>query len=81
MPPFGVAGGGAAALNRFVWHDAEGAHRPPLTSKLTDVTLRAGQRVRLETPGGGGWGDPARRDPRAAQRDRALGYVGAGEPA
>jgi N-methylhydantoinase B len=31
--------------------------------------------VRLETPGGGGWGAPTARDPEAVSRDLALGYV------
>ncbi|CAH2598708.1 N-methylhydantoinase B [Rhodovastum atsumiense] len=75
--PFGVAGGGAAALNRFIWQADDGERSPPMVSKVTDVSIRAGQRVRLETPGGGGWGDPARRDPQAVARDVALGYVSA----
>jgi N-methylhydantoinase B len=75
--PFGVNGGGAAALNRFTWRSEAGTQTPPMVSKITDIALRAGQRVRLETPGGGGWGDPARRDPAAIRRDVALGYVGA----
>jgi N-methylhydantoinase B len=33
--------------------------------------------VRLETPGGGGYGDPARRAPEAVARDVRLGYVSA----
>jgi N-methylhydantoinase B len=33
--------------------------------------------VRLETPGGGGWGAPSDRDHRAIARDIALGYVSA----
>ena len=73
--PFGVAGGGPGALNTFTWEADDGPRRPPLVSKVTDVTLRAGRRVRLETPGGGGWGDPAGRDAGAAARDRRLGYV------
>ena len=48
---------------------------PPLTSKITDVHIRRGQRVRLETPGGGGFGDPRTRDPARVARDVALGYV------
>ena len=75
VAPFGVAGGGRAALNRFTWETDEGWSSPPLVSKVTGVALKAGKRVRLETPGGGGWGDPARRDPAATERDRALGYV------
>jgi N-methylhydantoinase B len=31
--------------------------------------------VRLETPGGGGFGDPATRDPQRVVRDVRLGYV------
>lgn len=73
--PFGVAGGGPGALNRFNWQSDEGERSPPLVSKVTDVSVRAGRRVRLETPGGGGWGDPRARDGAAAARDRRLGFV------
>ena len=76
-PPFGVDGGQPGALNRFVWQSDEGDKSPPLVSKITDVKLRAGQRVRLETPGGGGWGDPGQRDRAATARDVRLGYVSA----
>ena len=75
VAPFGVAGGGPAALNRFTWQTAEGERSPPLVSKVTGVALAAGKRVQLQTPGGGGWGDPARRGAAAAERDRALGYT------
>jgi N-methylhydantoinase B len=75
VAPFGVSGGCPAALNRFFWQTDEGERSPPFVSKVTDVRIRAGQRVRLETPGGGGWGDPHRRDPDAVARDVRLGYV------
>jgi N-methylhydantoinase B len=75
VAPFGVAGGQSAALNRFYWQTDHGEQSPPLVSKVTDVSIRAGQRVRLETPGGGGWGDPGRREPEALARDVRLGYV------
>jgi N-methylhydantoinase B len=74
VPPFGVAGGGPAAPNVFSWDAGRGRQTPPLVSKVTDVFLPAGHRLRLETPGGGGWGNPASRDARAASRDLALGY-------
>ncbi len=73
--PFGVAGGGPGALNRFVFDTDEGPQEPPMASKITGVKLKRGQRVRLETPGGGGWGDPAERDPAAVVRDRVNGLV------
>jgi N-methylhydantoinase B len=78
VAPFGVHGGGSAALNRFSWQSEEGEQSPPMVSKITDIRLKAGQRVRLETPGGGGWGEPAARDPEAAGRDLRLGYVSKG---
>ena len=77
VAPFGVGGGGPAARNRFTYDTPDGPRNPPMVSKVTDIRLEAGQRVRLETPGGGGWGDPAARHPAAAARDAKLGYVGA----
>ena len=38
-------------------------------------TVPAGRRLILELPGGGGFGDPAERDPAAASNDVAQGYV------
>jgi len=74
-PPFGVNGGGSAALNRFVFDTDDGEASPPLVSKAADIRIRRGQHVRLETPGGGGFGDPAERDPARVARDVRLGYV------
>jgi N-methylhydantoinase B len=74
-PPFGVNGGRPAALNRFVHQTDQGWSIPPLVSKVTDVKIRRGQKIRLETPGGGGFGDPASREPARVVRDVRLGYV------
>jgi N-methylhydantoinase B len=74
-PPFGVNGGLPAALNRFVWQTGGGEASPPLASKITDVKIAGGGRVRLETPGGGGFGPPAERAPDKVARDVRLGYV------
>lgn len=73
--PFGVAGGESAALNRFVWQSDEGEQSPEMASKVADVKLRKGQRVRLETPGGGGWGNPFSRDPGRVARDVRQGLM------
>jgi N-methylhydantoinase B len=73
--PFGVNGGSPAALNRFAWQTADGWREPPMASKVTGVRLQKGQRLRLETPGGGGWGDPLKRAPHATERDLARGFV------
>jgi N-methylhydantoinase B len=74
-PPFGVNGGGPAALNRFIHETDQGEMTPPLVSKVTDIRIRCGQKVRLETPGGGGFGDPATREPWRVVRDVQFGYV------
>jgi N-methylhydantoinase B len=75
--PFGVMGGEPAALNRFTWSTAAGVGEPPMASKVTDVRIAKGERVRLETPGGGGYSDPRTRDARKIARDVRMGYVGA----
>jgi N-methylhydantoinase B len=75
FPPFGVNGGQGAALNRFVYETDTGEATPRLVSKITDIAIRQGQKVRLETPGGGGFGDPATREPDRVARDVRLGYV------
>jgi N-methylhydantoinase B len=75
--PFGVTGGGEAALTRFAWQTGTGWETPPMASKVVGVKIEAGQRVRLESPGGGGWGDPAQRPKEAIARDIRLGFVSA----
>jgi N-methylhydantoinase B len=78
FPPFGVNGGKAAALNRFVFRDDNGEHQVPLVTKTTDVKVRRDGIVRLESPGGGGFGDPLQRDVALVARDVRLGYVSIG---
>jgi N-methylhydantoinase B len=75
--PFGVVGGQSAELNTFQWESADGPKTPPMASKVTGVHLSKGQRARLETPGGGGWGDPRLRDADAVARDVQRGFIGA----
>ena len=74
-PPRGVVGGGDGALNRFHYQQDDGEHRPPMASKMLGIDLRRGQRLRLETPGGGGWGEARHRDPEAIAADVSAGFV------
>jgi N-methylhydantoinase B len=46
-----------------------------MASKIVGVKIAAGQRIRLESPGGGGWGDPMARPREAVARDIRLGFV------
>ena len=80
FPPPGVVDGGAGAVNKFYYDsDDEDAvnnkKSPPLVSKITGIKLRKGQRVRLETPGGGGYGKSADRPQYLIDNDIAQGYV------
>lgn len=77
--PKGIAGGGEAAVNAFAYEQDDGWHAPPLVSKMRGIRLAQGQGVRLQTPGGGGYGDPADRDPAAVMRDVARGLVSEAE--
>jgi N-methylhydantoinase B len=73
--PHGIAGGGSAALNVFRYHSQGAWHTPPMASKMLGIQLQRGDRVRLETPGGGGYGPPALRSAEQRAADQAQGYV------
>jgi N-methylhydantoinase B len=76
--PYGLAGGLHASVGRLVLtRDGEESDLEP---KADNVPLAAGDRVRLETSGGGGFGDPDTRDAASVERDLALGYVTAAPP-
>jgi N-methylhydantoinase B len=72
FPPRGLAGGSAGAGGRFVTrlgtvHERE---TPP-----GRYEMQAGDRFLLQSAGGGGYGDPRKRDGDALARDMAEGYV------
>ncbi len=73
--PKGVNGGGEAARNRISYCQSGQWSSPPMASKQVGITMRKGDRIRIETPGGGGCGDPQTRAPERADRDLAAGYT------
>lgn len=73
--PRGVLGGGEAAMNHISYRQDGVWATPVLGSKVVGVILARGDRIRLESPGGGGWGDPARRDAKAVAYDRRMGFA------
>lgn len=77
--PKGVAGGGEAALNHFEFQTETGWDSPPLASKMRGIQLTQGQSVRLETPGGGGYGAPEDRAPEKVAGDVAKGFLSEAE--
>ena len=70
--PYGINGGKEGSKGRFL-HITDQA-TVELPSKISGVELKKGDRVRLETSGGGGWGDPALRDEADRRADREGGY-------
>ena len=74
-PPKGIFGGGNAAANRFSYQNEGQWQQPTMVSKMLGIRLKKGDQVRLETPGGGGWGDVQLREPKQHTKDLAMGYV------
>ncbi len=69
--PQGAMGGTDGRPSRITVFDPQG-QQIPVTSKVTMV-LEPGSVIRIETSGGGGFGDPALRDPALAAADRENG--------
>ena len=69
FPAAGRGGGADGAAGTL--HLASGAVVPPRGTQV----IPTGERLVVEMPGGGGLGDPLKRDPQAVQRDVSMGYV------
>ena len=73
FPPQGLAGGRPGTRARFVVR--VGSQREFETKASAKIEMAAGERFLLQSAGGGGYGDPRRRDADALARDVAEGYV------
>lgn len=71
--PWGMAGGKPAANMRVVLNKGTAAERE--LGKIDMLQLGKDDTVTFMTPGGGGYGDPFRRDPSAVLDDVRSGYV------
>jgi N-methylhydantoinase B len=79
QPLWGLAGGGNAGTSVVYIH---GPNREPVT--LIDRTaefgpMQAGDVISMHTANGGGWGDPAKRDPKRIAADIHNGMIGLDE--
>ena len=72
-PPWGLRGGKDGAVNGVEITTPDGAVRH--VRKATQHPIAAGERVRIMTGGGGGFGPAAERDPESIRRDVREGYV------
>jgi len=75
FPPSGVAGGRPGGRSRFVIGLGTAEEKEMPASGRYE--MKAGARFVLQSAGGGGYGDPLRRDRAAVARDIAEGYVSA----
>jgi N-methylhydantoinase B len=71
-PPWGVFGGQPGGTGRFAVARAGGGEEA-LETKPSGVLIRPIDRVIVETPGAGGYGDPAERAAEDITRDREAG--------
>ncbi len=73
IPPKGLEGGADGRASKFVIRaDSPDEEETPASGRFA---LKAGEKFLLECAGGGGFGDPGRRDRRAVARDIDEGYV------
>lgn len=74
FPAWGIQGGKDALPGRFTVIDGETGESKPV-GKETGYRLKPGDRVIVETGGGGGYGAPAQRSLDMIQRDVNAGYI------
>ncbi len=75
--PPGALGGADAHLNEVEIIRSGEVYVPPHTSKDQDIALEEGDVIKVRTPGGGGYGDPFRREPELVARDVRRSYIDA----
>ncbi|MSP89092.1 MAG: hydantoinase B/oxoprolinase family protein [Alphaproteobacteria bacterium] len=76
FPAVGTLGGRPGQPSRQALRRADGTVET-LPSKITNLTIRAGDVVEMVTAGGGGYGNPGERDPALVLADVADGKVSA----
>jgi N-methylhydantoinase B/oxoprolinase/acetone carboxylase alpha subunit len=75
----GLLGGDPGAINEIAVSQDGTVTSPAHLSKGEDYVLTPGDWIAVKTPGGGGYGPAAERDPAMVQRDIARGYYTADE--
>jgi len=74
IPPNGMAGGKTGRPGD-IWINPDTDHAKRLPTRYADYPLHAGDVFRLDTPGGGGYGDPRARPAGRVLADVRKGYV------
>lgn len=74
LPAPGQDGGKDGRCARLVRNFGQ-CDEEALPSKVSRIVMQAGDSMRLETAGGGGYGEPAKRSPEALAKDLADGKI------
>jgi N-methylhydantoinase B len=72
--PLGALGGADGGVNKVRIERDGKSYVPPHLSKDQDIEMAPGDRIYVSTPGGGGFGDPLKREPQRVAQDVARGY-------
>ncbi|MBT4018275.1 MAG: hydantoinase B/oxoprolinase family protein [Alphaproteobacteria bacterium] len=75
VAPYGLQGGEPGRTGSLILLRAGSDAEKLLASKVADLSMSAGDIVRIETSGGGGHGEPDLRDEAAILNDREQGYT------
>ena len=75
VAPYGLLGGEPGTPGRLTVRRAGSRDAENLPSKVAGLALKIGDVIRLETAGGGGFGDKLHRDETLTCRDREQGYI------
>ena len=83
VAPWGIHGGDPGAkAELFIrrvgsdeWLTITQAFNKVSPSKFANVPIRPGDRIRISSPAGGGWGPPEQRDPTMVQEDLRDGFI------
>jgi N-methylhydantoinase B/oxoprolinase/acetone carboxylase alpha subunit len=81
--PWGLFGGKEGSLTKLEvkrttdddYKSFQEVFRTVSPSKFTNIRLQRGDKVRITSPSGGGYGDPLERDPELVARDVREGFV------
>ena len=81
--PWGLNGGldgqcGATLVKKKgtdIWETMCEAYGKVSSSRYSNVSILEGDRIKLKTPGGGGFGNPAKRSRESVERDLQNGYI------
>ena len=74
IKPWGMQGGSEGRGSKYYKKLNDGS-TVILPSKFQGIQLKPGERIVIETAGGGGWGPPEERSPESVLKDVTNGFI------